>query len=52
MHRSLRLRFGFVVLTLGLAVAAGTFERAAGQGREFMSSDQRGSGKAPDVTGS
>jgi hypothetical protein len=56
MHRSLRHQIGFVVLTLALVVATGAREGSAGQGRGFMSSDQRGSqrgsGKAPDVTGS
>jgi hypothetical protein len=52
MHRSLKERFGFVVLTLILVVATLAGEGSAGQGRGFMSSDQRGSGKAPDVTGS
>jgi hypothetical protein len=52
MHRSLRHRFGFVVLTLALVVVTCAGEASAGQGRGFMASDQRGSSKAPGVTGS
>jgi hypothetical protein len=52
MHSLLRHRFGFVVLTLALVVATGTREGGAGQGRGLMASDQRGSGKVPNVTGS